>query len=123
MGTNYYLRYSDKVFENATDFFLRKKDEIQENSTIHIGKSSCGWRFMFQELTIGEEVINTFAQWEKLINQDDYEIIDEYGRIRDKFEFFTLVENKQNEECHLDYGYYGQYLSKDGYDFSDSDFS
>lgn len=131
MGMNYYARISKK-----------QKDIINSNSCIsdlakycvnkfnlHIGKSSWGWRFMFQVQEIfvkGESVVlDTFAKWKKFVNRDDIDVFNEDNEIVDKKWFINFIQEKQNEVhpneydntcCH-------DFESSDGYRMCDIDFS
>ena len=118
MGTNYYLQYASKMWDNANNFFLKHKDEIQCNSQIHIGKSSAGWSFTFRKYDTDELKVDTYKKWKEIISSEEYEIVDEYGILYDKDEFFSFVEAMQNDKHDYDYCE----LSKDGYDFIDHEF-
>lgn len=119
MGTNYYLQYASKMWDKASDFFLKHKNKMQYDSQIHIGKSSAGWTFTFRKYETEELKIETYAKWKEIILSEEWEIVDEYGRLHDKENFFKLVEKKQSEKHDYDYCE----LSKDGYDFIDQEFS
>ena len=104
MGTNYYA--------------VKKKPRIVEiYDEIHLGKSSCGWKFCFQE----QEQYHNFEEFKDFIlNNKEYIIKDEYGRKIKPQELLNLIEEKQNiyninnfENC----------KNIDGYRFCDYDFS
>lgn len=99
MGTNYYLR--------------KKKPTIYE--TIHLGKSSCGWWFNFQE----QENMHSFEDVKKLIDSGEYYIVDEYNRKHKPSDFYELVEYKKQNDKFEGYGA----KNVNGYSFIDSDFS
>ena len=85
MGTNYYA--------------VKKRPTI--NEPLHIGKSSAGWKFLFQEINKYNSFdwdleIHTFEQWK---------------------DFLDLVEKKQKEK-HDEYS-----KNVNGYRFTDRDFS
>lgn len=131
MGMNYYARISKK-----------QKDIINDNSQIsdlakycvnkfnlHIGKSSWGWRFMFQVqevFTKGELVIlDTFAKWKDFIDRDDIEVFNEDNELVNKNWLINYIQEKQDEvrpnendntQCH-------DFESSDGYRMCDIDFS
>ena len=122
MGVNYYLKIKEEVIDrDLGDLKVIKKDIIDKCS-YHIGKCSGGWRFMFQEQFLEGKKINSFGKWKDIIENDVFEIRNEYDEIVDKKEFFKMVEDRQKEGPH-DYGMYGCYLSEDGYDFDVGEFS
>lgn len=65
MGTNYYVKTNEKVFENGFDV-----DEI-----LHVGKSSYGWYFSLH--VIPEKGINTLRDWLPILQNGV--IHNEYG--------------------------------------------
>ena len=73
MGTNYYL------------------DHPQFDELLHIGKSSAGWRFIFQQIN---GIAESSADWRTLTKQGH--IIDEYDKPIDYEVFWSLVEVKKN---------------------------
>lgn len=93
MGTNYYLHFNHCDCCNRFD-------------QIHIGKSSTGWRFTFRGYLDLDELdkvpdvpdqlsVRSFEDWQRIINQDDCEIYDEYGRHHTKESFYNLVKDKR----------------------------
>lgn len=78
MGTNYYA--------------VRKKPCLN-NRNIHLGKSSAGWLFDFQE----QEDIHTFPQFKRWLEDNvdsgEYVIFDEYDHEISKEELLKLIEN------------------------------
>lgn len=111
MGTNYYA--------------VRKKPTITE--PLHIGKSSCGWKFLFHEVNKyncefdGELEIHTFEQWKEFLeNNDEIVILDEYDREISVEDFFRLVEKKQKENNVDNFSYC---KNVNGYRFTGGDFS
>lgn len=112
MGTNYYA--------------VKKKPTIAE--PLHIGKSSCGWKFLFHEVNKHtceydyELEIHTFEQWkEYLKTNDEIIILNEYDEEVSVKEFFDLVEEKQITEKNKDDFTYCKNVN--GYRFSDREFS
>ena len=112
MGTNYYA--------------VRNRPSVCE--PIHIGKSSAGWKFHFQQQNNkwNEPPIewNTFPQvrdWLKkyTVDSTEYVIMDEYDRIVPFDEFMELIERKQEENNPGDFAYA---RNVDGYRFSEGDF-
>lgn len=112
MGTNYYA--------------VEKKFAIHRN-IIHIGKSSCGWKFLFQgyqdyELEYNKPHINinSLENWKEFLSNKEYGILDEYDREISYEDFFELVEEKQKEENKENFKYDANI---NGYRFSYNDFS
>lgn len=110
MGTNYYA--------------VKKKPTIAE--PLHIGKSSAGWKFCFQEVNKynsfdSELEIHTFEQWKDFLeNNDEIVILNEYDEEISVKDFLELVDKKQNENNKDDFTF-----SKNinGYRFYDGYFS
>ena len=112
MGTNYYavmsLNDDDKktakiLIEN--DNYDELKDLLNEKcGKIHIGKSSCGWKFLFnwnkgKYYNPLKTSINDFLE--------QHRVVDEYGREIALKAFWDMVESKQggmdNEEYYKKY--------------------
>jgi len=113
MGTNYYLQYN--ICKHCGRF-----------DSVHIGKASVGWKFMFQEVTIvnppikklqaknllkGENEfyieIKSGKDWidfikKHVINNDAFRIVDEYGSIITPKDFLKLVEAKSYSQSQFD---------------------
>jgi hypothetical protein len=92
MGTNYYA--------------IQNKVSLH-NRVIHIGKSSAGWKFLFQGYQhygnpdgymYDDLNINSVDDWKKFLDTDEYVILDEYDKQISYDDFFKLVEEKQSEE-------------------------
>ena len=81
MGTNYYVRLKDKE--------------------IHIGKSSCGWMFLFAPNP--EHYDNTKAGINRFLKLHKNEFYDEYDRLVDIREFWNMVESKKEGFTLLSY--------------------
>lgn len=87
MGTNYYL--------------VKNKPSISE--PLHIGKSSIGWRFLFNKPSIWEidVPLNTFEAWRDYLkeqtNNGTHVIMNEYDEIVDYDWLMKLIESKQKE--------------------------
>ena len=99
MGTNYYLRIP------------RCSCCGHQDDGLHIGKSSCGWRFTFNG------TLNTNIEaWRKAIASTDVCIYDEEGTCVSKSAFWRKVEENQvGKALHHDL--------RDDYSFVDYDFS
>ena len=107
IGTNYYA--------------VKKKPTI--NEPLHIGKSSAGWKFLFQEVNKynsfdSDLEIHTFEQWKEFLeNNNEIVILNEYDEEVSVKDFLDLVEEKQKEK-HDEYS-----KNVNGYRFTDRDFS
>ena len=95
LGTNYYLEYN-------------KCKKCGRSDTLHIGKSSAGWKFLFHKIPNKAE---SFPQWIFLLEKGT--IRDEYDREYTFAEFLNLVRNKQGEQSQL----YRDMELIDGYNF------
>lgn len=111
MGTNYYA----------------VSKEPTTRGTIHIGKSSLGWKFLFHRVStwenwMTEEAINTYPQWIKFLedNKDRIVIMNEYDDMVTLEEFKSIVEIKQKETNKNNFEYADNI---DGYRFTDREFS
>lgn len=137
MGTNYYVKRNKpadltkfcKEFNNDWDSFYTRIKEI-EDEEIHLGKSSCGWRFLFHDCL----QFHNYPEFEVFINSigkegpwKDYHIEDEYGDTVTASYLLDLIATKQNEPFRNGDGSPAQYeqfaVVRDGYRFSDADFS
>lgn len=115
MGTNYYL--------------VKNGPTVRE--PVHIGKSSGGWKFLFetQNRTPWDEppiVWNTFNQvkdclWKYTVESDNYVIMDEYDEVVSFDDFVAMVERKQKEDADNPDNF--KYIRNvDGYRFDDGPF-
>ena len=92
MGTNYYA--------------VRNRPTTDE--PIHIGKSSSGWRFLFQEQDIwGDPEVHWHTAREVYwwlekytVESNEFVIMNEYDEVVTFEDFKTLVEQKQKEKIH-----------------------
>ena len=92
MGTNYYA--------------LKKKPSLHSR-VIHIGKSSAGWKFLFQgyQCATGSDGfmyddlnINSLEDWKEFLKNDEYIILNEYDEEVSYKDFFDIVDEKQSED-------------------------
>ena len=110
MGTNYYA--------------VKKKPTIAE--PLHIGKSSCGWKFLFQEVNKYNSFddnleIHTFEQWKEFLEtNNEIVILNEYDEEVSVKKFLELVEEKQKEKNKDNFA---DCKNVNGYRFTDRDFS
>jgi hypothetical protein len=83
MGTNYYL------YKKVCDKCGRGDEPL------HVGKSSGGWCFSLH--VIPEEGINDLEDWEKLWNDPEITIKDEYGQILLKEAMKDLISGRSTK--------------------------
>ena len=134
MGTNYYARLNiEKSVINALYISPIVKTTI-ENFNLHIGKSSLGWKFLFQKQELGqqtEDSLDSYKKWKNFLQRDEVEVYDECGNLIDKDSFFRLIEDKQKEihPTQEDLDRYPsscrtmQYEDEEGYRFDKMEFS
>ena len=103
MGTNYYA--------------IKKKPRIVKiYDEIHLGKSSVGWKFVFQE----QEQYHNFEEFKDFIlNNNEWIIKDEYGKEISPNNLLKLIEEKQKENNPDDFTWD---KNVGGYRFTDRDF-
>ena len=108
MGTNY--------------FAVRNRPSVEE--PIHIGKSSFGWKFLFQsqndtwrDIPVVWNSYNDVKNWLKkyTVDSDTYVIMDEYDKIISFDDFFAFIDWKQREEDNPDDFKYSENI--EGYRF------
>lgn len=115
MGMNYYA--------------VKKKPTITE--PIHIGKSSAGWKFLFNTINgipgKWDLQINTYPQWKKWLEDNtgsdkdkEYVILNEEDEIIDVKDLISKIEEKQKENNPDNFTYA---KNVDGYRFTERDFS
>lgn len=120
MGTNYYAHDKDPC-----------KTCHREWPSLHIGKSSHGWKFCFAKYD--DPKLHSAKDWWEHLERTGARILDEYGRPATVEELKEWVDTKQDglwEHTARDqYRYYGnredhEYLDPEGYRFSiNPDFS
>lgn len=119
MGTNYYVR--TPACENACA-------HCSESQLIHLGKTSAGWRFLFQANPEWPRE-DAFTAWKKLAASGPIE--DEYGHPLTLDELLAMAEARRDLRSHLapqpDLGRYrpdaGHDFEAGGHDFTDRCFS
>lgn len=133
MGMNYYAKISKKqkdIINNNLQISDLAKYCVNKFN-LHIGKSSWGWKFMFQvqEVFVKGELVtlDTFAKWEKFINRDDIDVFNENNELVDKKWFINFIQEKQDEvhpdENDLSWVLVSDFTSEDGYRMCSVDFS
>ena len=101
MGTNYYAK---KHYYGYWGDYVEK---------YHIGKSSAGWKFLFNHVKNETHSLYTGDDWDKFLDDFSVEIEDECGRKVKLLNFWVMVHNKQDSEAHNDPMYCG--LDEEGY--------
>lgn len=84
MGTNYYIE-------------LNFCDKCERYDSIHIGKSSFGWKFAIE---IHEEYYNNFKDFVEFVR--DKTILDEYDKKISFDDFMNMIEVKQESKSHFE---------------------
>lgn len=118
MGCNYYLEKKDNStwtiptntlgttlerqiikslqsgnLEKDSSLVLDLKKCLSEEKQLHIGKSSCGWNF---NLCIYPSLnIYNLKDWEKLFNDENYIIKDEYNEVITKEDMLDCITNRK----------------------------
>ena len=118
MGTNYYLKH---------EYCGPEGEEITEK--IHIGKNSGGWQFTFR----GYKFRNIFSKsdWEKYLSRSlpdpnkkeewrEATIVDEYGNLFSRNEFWDRINLDKNLLNHYEEGVKKGWVDKES-DFLDED--
>lgn len=110
MGTNYYA-----VKNVPTTFECEWR--------IHIGKSSAGWLFLFQDC----EYFHTYPQVVKWLDDNvrsgNYVLMNEYDEVVSVDDFIELVQKKQNDlHCRNNPDNFEYCRNIDGYRFDDREF-
>ena len=84
MGTNYYLERTCPISDSVTE-------------RLHIGKSSYGWKFLFNS---NNGVNKSFSDWRAILELRSNQIVDEYGKRISLYEFYTIIHEKQSHKDH-----------------------
>ena len=114
MGTNYYA----------------VKNRPSLSAPIHIGKSSAGWRFLFQtqddkwnDPPVAWSNYEEVREWlyKHVVEDKTYVILDEYDEVVSFDEFFRMVEEKQGEDDPDNFAY--GVCNVNGYRFDEHEFS
>ena len=110
MGTNYYaVRTTPTTWESEW--------------RIHIGKSSAGWLFLFQDC----DYFHTYPQVVKWLDDNvrsgNYVLMNEYDEVVPVDDFIELVQSKQNDKhCKSNPDNFEYCRNIDGYRFDDREF-
>lgn len=112
MGTNYYIirkanREDKKKFHEMID--NEQYEELQnelylfeKQNKIHVGKSSYGWKFLFDANNFQYYDKNEKSVW-KWLKDNENDLYNEYGEKISFDEFKKMVESKQNGMDYMDY--------------------
>ncbi len=109
----------------GTNYYAVKKKACLYNREIHIGKSSYGWLFLFQD----NDEFHTYPQFVKWledhVDTGEYVLFDEYDKEITKEELLDLIDRKQKDPHNLSNPNNFNYNAKniDGYRFAEGDFS
>jgi len=116
MGTNYYA--------------VKNRPSVHRG--LHIGKSSCGWKFLFQRQNDSwsdpEVHWNSFEEvrdWLYLhvVEKKDYVILSEYDELVSFNDFMSLVDlHQEDEDCKSNPENFWYCDDVNGYRFTDKDF-
>jgi len=135
MGTNFYFKLKNwQQLENDVEAEINKlrekynvtvSDYWVNDASIHIAKTSCGWKPLFQQTEHYKNMSGIKEFYDK--NKLEYSIFDEYGCEYNWREFIERViefnpEGKShfhNKDSH--YMYY--HIDEFGYEFNETDFS
>ena len=112
MGTNYYVVSSTPTIQHP----------------IHIGKSSIGWKFLFNRVSkwdnwVNDEPINTFQQWKEFLEtytkKNRIVVMNEYDEEVPLEDLLKLIKIKQNEDNPDNFSHADNI---DGYRFTSDEF-
>lgn len=107
MGTNYYA-------------VKKKPKSLYDYSIIHIGKSSCGWKFLFKYHDNEDLKLRNYNEYKNFILNKDYAFYDEYDKEIKGQELLDLIDEKQKNNNSNNFKYN---KNIGGYRFSNEDFS
>jgi hypothetical protein len=117
----------------GTNYFAVKNGPTVRETPIHIGKSSIGWMFLFQEqgdtwrdVPVEWHCYEDVRNWLKkyTVDSTDYVIMDEYDEVVSFEDLFGLIEAKQNDEhCRNNPENFSHCKNVNGYRFEDREFS
>lgn len=131
MGTNYYLikkknkankeleEKKEKIISYVKDNeFTVAQEALEElcndyDCGIHIGKKSCGWRFLFDH-NREKYYTSTRKSIEDFIKNNDLDIKDEYGHIISYDEFWKMVDDSMLDPDNIGNREYDEEEARDG---------
>lgn len=103
MGMNYYVKIDTKEAIQDALYANSLVYSVLDSFELHIGKSSYGWKFVFQQQEIYNplnrwtNLLNSYRSWKEFLTTAPVVIINECNEEVNKEEFFKMVEEKQNE--------------------------
>lgn len=134
MGTNFYLKLKDfdeielnlkkdmeKLYKKYNlSFYDFDLLTYVENFEIHIGKTSAGWKPLFQK----QDCFDSISKLENFYKESKrYDIYDEYEVKYTWKEFTERVLNfNPNGKTHKNVGFSDFYIDDDGFEFVNSEF-
>lgn len=105
MGTNYYAvrkaseeqkgKIISLIKENNFSIAKNELDELIKDTMVHLGKSSFGWKFVFNHNNKKYYDLNK-ASIVEFLEQDDIHIEDEYRREISVSDFWDMVKSKED---------------------------
>lgn len=128
------LKEEINTFRIRLEYYVFEYLNIIDREQVHIGKSSLGWLFLFQEQdTIKDNVRIEWHSFEDVKNwlihnveeTKEFIIIDEYNRIIKLDSFLDLIETKQQDERNIQNkdNFADSVRNVDGYRFTSNNFS
>jgi hypothetical protein len=123
MGTNFYGRRKRSTIAKMEIIEAVVQNNFEEAARLvnlqvkkqHIGKSSAGWKFLFNKMNDAASCIEGYKDYLK-----QFYIEDEYGTEYTFEEFWEKVELKQKWKSASDEYDPSNYTMIDGYEFSNS---
>ena len=128
MGTNFYLHTTDK--KTCEKWFLYGEYSLTDRPMfgyeIHIAKTSCGWKPLFE----AHDNMKSVRALKNIFNSGGFRIFDEYGEeyTLEEFQKRVIDWNKDNPEAisHPEYenGRWRRdfFIDDDGYEFMKTEF-
>ena len=121
MGMNYYLHR--KITPTDREVLERVGSKLPR---LHIGKNSWGWQFLFRlyrfwevEEVVGDRFeLASFRDWEQLIDDEKFEIVNEDDEVKSAAFLKSLIEGKLGQQGHSD-----ATTDSEGYQFLNCEFS
>lgn len=107
----------------STNYYALKKEPTLYDRTIHIGKSSAGWLFLFED----NNEFHTYPQFKRWLDNNidtgEYVLFDEYNHRISKEELLKIIDKKQNDpHCRSNPDNFKCNKNIDGYRFSMDEF-
>ena len=104
----------------GTNYYATRKDGKEE---FHIGKSSSGWKFLFQDTPYYTTYEGLKDFFKDHIDTGEWKIINEYGEDVSSKDFIGLVERKQSDPFDDNIcNFANDIRNENGYRFMETDF-